>query len=145
MRLVVGLCLLLSALSWPAAAATPERPKQLIILTSSAPETQALALTLANRTAAAGADIEMLLCDDAGDLALASPPASANTVVTPNGATPRRLLDMLLAKKARIHVCAIYLPNRKLDQKALMPAITPTNPDRIAGLLLDPAIKVIGY
>ena len=145
MRMILALALVVCALAGPAIAASPEPPKQLFILSSSAPETQALALILANRTAAAGASVEMLLCDGAGDVALASPPAAAGTIVTPDGTTVRRLLDMLIEKKATIHVCAIYLPNRKLAATALMPGVTPTRPDRIAGLMMDPAIRVFAF
>ena len=145
MRTIRALAIFVSAMAGPATAAPPEPPKQLFILTSSAPETQALALILANRTAAAGANVELLLCDGAGDVALASPPAAAGTSVTPDGTTVRRLLDMLIEKKATVHLCAIYLPNRKLAATALMPGVTPTRPERIAGLMLDPAIRVFAF
>lgn len=118
--------------------------KMLMLLSASAAEAQAFNLVLANQIQASGHGVHMLLCGEAGDMALKAVPEAATKVVTPQGLTVRTLLEGLLKKGGTVQVCAIYLPNRKLQADALMEGVSAARPQDIAAMIVDPAVKVIG-
>lgn len=121
-------------------------PKKLLtILASGDAETQAMALVLSNQTAKAGVTVHLLLCGTAGDIARTTPPESATKVVTPKGMTVRSLLEALMAKGAKVDVCAIYLPNRKLQPAALMKGVGVAKPPAIAADMADRAVKLASF
>jgi predicted peroxiredoxin len=124
----------------PALAGT----RVLTLLTSQNSEAQAMSLILANQLLAGGNQVDVLLCGPAGDIVSTTPPEAALAPITPQGATVRKLTEMLLAKGGTISVCAIYLPNRKKTPDALMPGIAVASPKDIAALIADPAVKVMG-
>ena len=126
-----------------ALADTPS--KMLTILASENTETQAMALVLSNQTAKAGVPVHLLLCGPAGDIALATAPAAATKVVTPKGMTVRTLLEALMAKGATVDVCAIYLPNRKLPQTALLKGVGVAKPPVIAAEMANLKTKLAIY
>ena len=109
----------------------------LVILTSPEVETQAMALVLSNHTAKLGKKVHLLLCDSAGDIALKTPPAQAQRVVTPKGMTVSSLLGALQQKGGTVDVCAIYLPNRKLAPDALAEGVGVARPPAIAKEMSD--------
>ncbi|KPF64233.1 hypothetical protein IP69_18530 [Bosea sp. AAP35] len=132
--------LALAAMASPAVAGQ----KMLMLLSAPAAEAQAFNLVLANQVQASGHGIHMLLCGEAGDMALKTAPEAATKTVTPQGMTVRTLLEGLLNKGGTVQVCAIYLPNRKLQADALMEGVSAARPQDIATMMVDPAIKVIG-
>jgi len=134
-----GLASLLG-LSAPASA----QQKMLVLLSAGDAESQAFMLVLAIQAKAQGGDVSMVLCSSAGDLALKSPPATATKIITPNGMSPRTLLEALVEKGGRVSVCAIYLPNRRLTVEALMPGVGAAKPQEVAAQMLDPTVKLVG-
>jgi len=118
--------------------------KMLMLLSASAAEAQAFNLVLANQLQASGHGVHMLLCGEAGDMALKAVPEAATKAVTPQGMTVRTLLEGLLKKGGTVQVCAIYLPNRKLQADALLEGVSAARPQDIAAMIVDPAVKVIG-
>ena len=120
-----------------AAKASDDSEKMLVILTSPEVETQAMALVLSNHTAMRGTKVRLLLCGPAGDIALKTPPAQAQKVVTPKGMTVSSLLAALRQKGAAVEVCAIYLPNRNLAPDALAEGVGVARPPAIAAEMTD--------
>ena len=145
--LLAFLLALLSAavLSAPMAKAADKPDNLLIILTSADTETQAMALVLSNQVAKQGNPVHLMLCGPAGDIALKQPPAATNKVVTPKGMTVSSLLAGLKAKGARVDVCAIYLPNRKLGVEALSDGVGVARPPIIAAEMTAESTRVIGF
>ncbi|MCP5150732.1 MAG: hypothetical protein H6983_07895 [Ectothiorhodospiraceae bacterium] len=135
---VVGLATATSVLA-------SEVERMLVTLTSADTEAQAMALVLSNQVAAGGTAVHLLLCSAAGDIALSTPPAAATRVVTPTGMTVRGLLEALMAKGARVDVCAIYLPNRGLDPKALATGIGVAKPPAIAAEMVDSGVRLASF
>lgn len=127
-----------------AAAATANDGKMLSIVTAENAEAQAMAFVLANQVQARGTTVHVLLCGPAGDVALAKAPESATQVITPKGMTIRKLMGGLLKKGGAIDVCAIYLPNRKLQADALMEGVGVAKPQDIAAMMADPTVKIAG-
>ena len=118
--------------------------KMLMLLSAPAAEAQAFNLVLANQLQASGHGVHMLLCGEAGDIVLKVVPPAATKAVTPQGMTVRSLLEGLLQKGGSVQVCAIYLPNRKLQADALMEGVSVARPQDVATMIADPAVKVIG-
>lgn len=131
-----------AALAWaPAATAAPAH--LLMLLSAPEPEAQGFMLVLANQARGQGAQVDVVLCDTAGDLALRAPSAAASRVVTPNGQSPRSLLEQLIAKGGKAEVCAIYLPNRKITVESLIDGVSIAKPAEVARLMLDPAVRLV--
>ena len=118
--------------------------KMLMLLSAPAAEAQAFNLVLANQIQRSGNPVHLLLCSEAGDMALKVAPAAATAPVTPQGLTVRSLLEGLIKQGATVQVCAIYLPNRKLQPDALMEGVSAAKPQDIAAMMVDPAVKVTG-
>jgi predicted peroxiredoxin len=118
-------------------------PRLLVLLSASEPEAQGFMLVLANQARGQGAQVDVVLCDTAGDLALRAPSAAASKVVTPNGQSPRSLLEQLIAKGGKAEVCAIYLPNRKITAESLIDGVSIAKPAEVARLMLDPAVRLV--
>ena len=136
--------LALAALVVTSTATLADSHKVLSIVTSNDPEAQAMALILANEAKAAGNDVSVLLCGPAGDAALRQAPEAATKVVTPKGLSVQKLLAGFLQKGGKAEVCAIYLPNRKLDKEALIEGVGVAAPPAVAAQMADPAVKVVG-
>jgi len=117
----------------------------LTILTSERPQTQLMALILTRAGLQAGAGARVLLCDAAGDLALAEPPATATAPLAPRGMSPHGLLSMLLEQGVTVQVCAIYLPNSDYAEGDLMDGVSVATPPEIAAVMAAPNTKLFTF
>lgn len=113
-----------------------------VSLTSASAMSQGMAMVLANQMQEQGAQVDILLCDTAGDMALKD---AQGEVLKPNNVTPVQLLDAALKKGATASVCALYLPNSGKTPDDLRAGITPAKPADMAARLLEPGRKVIGF
>ncbi|WP_170293768.1 hypothetical protein [Halomonas alimentaria] len=123
--------------------------KALVILTSDSLETQGMAMILANAMQQQGTDLQLLLCDQAGDLAVEgyqsaqpinTPPSNPAGQVTPEG-----IMQMLMGNGAQVDVCAIYLPNRDYGEEVLREGVGIAAPGPIAELMRDPSVPVFTF
>lgn len=119
--------------------------KMLGILTSSDSDTQAMAFALMNSAAQAGASVHLLLCSSAGDIALKDAPEAVKKPITPNGMSAQALMQALVAKGAKVDVCAIYLPNRKLKPDVLAEPVGVANPQAIAAEMMDSETRLAAF
>jgi predicted peroxiredoxin len=113
-----------------------------VILNAASPMTQGIALVLANQMQAQGGQVQILLCDKAGDLALKD---AAGEKLKPQDLTPAQLLDGALKKGATASVCALYLPNTGHTVEQLKDGIAPAKPDAIGKAVLDPQRKALAF
>ncbi len=126
-----------------------EHEKALIILTSESLQTQTMAMILGNAMYQQGTELNILLCDAAGDLAI-NDYQSENTVNTPPSnpagqVTPEGILGMLMAEGAQVDVCAIYLPNTDHTQEDLRDGVGIAEPGSMAEMMRDPSIPVFSF
>lgn len=126
-------------------ASTIEETSMLTILTSDTPETQLMALVLTKAAFDKGETPRILLCSDAGDLALKAPPVEATTPLAPKGMSPQGLLKALMTSGVKVEVCAIYLPNRPFGPEALLDGITVAMPPDIAEEFTKPGETVLSF
>jgi intracellular sulfur oxidation DsrE/DsrF family protein len=146
MRSLLAAALL--AFATPAALAQenePAPPALLTVITSPEPQTQLMALILTRASLAQGAEARVLLCDAAGDLALAEPPAAASAPLAPRGMSPHGLLSMLIADGVEVQVCAIYLPNSEAGEDDLLDGVTVAMPPEIAAVMLAPDTRLFTF
>lgn len=113
-----------------------------IVVSSASTMSQGMALVLAGQMQEQGAQVDILLCDAAGDLALKDAEGEA---LKPMGATPAKLLDAALSKGATAAVCGLYLPNSGKTAADLRDGITAAKPADMAARMLEPNRKVIGF
>lgn len=114
----------------------------LVILTSPSLQTQGMAMVLSNTMARQGAKVNVLLCDQAGDLALKQHAAPA---LKPNDVTPAQLLRGLLNQGATANVCALYLPNSIYGAEDLIDGVGVATPPEMASQMLDPNIRTFSF
>lgn len=125
-----------------ASSVAAETQSVTVSLTSASPMSQGMAMVLANQMQEQGAQVDILLCDSAGDMALKS---ATGEVLKPNNVTPVQLLDAAIKKGATASVCALYLPNSGHAADDLRPGIVPAKPADMGARLLEPGRKVIGF
>ncbi|WP_404471826.1 hypothetical protein LG301_14285 [Vreelandella venusta] len=141
------------ALALPTVALADHHAEQgeqaLMVLTSDAVQTQAMAMILGNAMRQQGTDLHILLCDAAGDLAVEGY-ASEEAVKTPPSnpageVKPEGMLQMLMGEGVGVDVCAIYLPNTDYTEEDLLEGVGVAAPGAIAEMMRDPAIPVYSF
>ena len=130
------------AIALASTAALADKQPVTVVLNAASPMTQGMAMVLANQMQEQGAQVDILLCDQAGDLALKD---GAGEALKPNNVTPAQLLDGALKKGATASVCALYLPNTGKKPEDLKDGIKPVKPVDMGAVLLEFARKVIGF
>ena len=115
----------------------------MIILSSGSAQTQGMAMVLGNAMAEDGANVDVLLCDAAGDLALAE--GDGGPELAPKGFTPVKLLRGLMAKGASVSVCALYLPNSRYSESDLAEGVAVAKPPQMVALMRDPEVRVFTF
>lgn len=113
-----------------------------LVLSDASGMTQGMAMVLANQMQEQGAQVNILLCDQAGDLALRD---AGGEPLKPNDVTPAQLLSAAMQKGATVSVCALYLPNSGYSKEALKEGVEVASPDAMARNLLEKDRKVLGF
>ncbi|MDR5864911.1 hypothetical protein QC758_18300 [Halomonas campisalis] len=122
--------------------------KALVILTSDSLQTQGMAMILSNAMQQQGTELQILLCDAAGDLAVEG--YSSEGINTPPGhpmeqVTPEGIMQMLMGEGASVDVCAIYLPNSDHGEDDLREGVGVAAPGPMAEMMRDPKIPVYSF
>lgn len=131
-----------AALAVLSSTAFADKQAVTVVVTSSSNMTQGMAMVLANQMQAQGGQVDILLCDKAGDLALKT---AGGEALKPQNVTPAQLLDAAIKKGATASVCALYLPNTGHTADALKDGITGAKPDAMGRSLLEAGRKVMAF
>ncbi|MDO9600536.1 MAG: DsrE family protein [Azoarcus sp.] len=134
--------LLALAFTLGSSAAMADKQAVTVVLSDASTMTQGMAMVLANQMQEQGAQVDILLCDKAGDLALKN---VGGEVMKPNNVTPAQLLNAAMKKGATASVCALYLPNSGNKPEDLKDGVTPAKPADMARALLEPNRKVVSF
>lgn len=119
-------------------------PEQaLVILTSAALQTQGMAMALCSALQKQGVLLNIMLCDQAGDLAIQG--YQSPQVLAPQGMTPEGLLQQLLNNGADVSVCALYLPNSSYQEEDLRQGVRVADPAGMAQLMRNANSKVFTF
>lgn len=131
-----------AALSGLTSMAMAETQAVTVMLSDASNMTQGMALVLANQMQAQGAQVDILLCDQAGALALKE---AGGEALKPNDVTPAQLLNAAMQKGATASVCALYLPNTGYTQAQLKDGVSVAMPDAMARAMLETQRKVFSF
>jgi predicted peroxiredoxin len=113
-----------------------------LVVTSGAPQTQMVAMSLANQVLTKGRSVRVLLCDAGGDLALHSSP---DVVFKPLDKSPKMLMKNLINNGVKVEVCPFYLANNGKSTLELIDGVGQAAPPDVADGLLAPGIKLFTF
>lgn len=137
--IVAGLCII----GLCGSAAAQEEVKGLfVVVTSSNPQNQMMAMVLTTQALLKGKTVQVLLCGPGGDLALKD---GKEVMLKPKNKSPQMLMKALIEKGVDVQVCALYLPNNAKTAADLIPGVTPAKPPEIAEALLEPGVKLFTF
>ncbi|TVR13433.1 MAG: hypothetical protein EA391_14275 [Balneolaceae bacterium] len=125
----------------PAENSAAER-ELFIVLTSADQETQMMAMVLATQTANQEVPVRILLCSDAGYLAIEG---TESRQFEPAGRSPKELLNSLMQRGATVEVCGIFLPNRELTQNDLIEGIGVASPPEVAAYMIKDSVRYFTF
>lgn len=114
----------------------------LVMLTSGDIQTQGMAMVLAGEAQRQGTPVRVLLCDEAGKLALKdfTPPT-----LKPRDVSPKQMLQGLMQNGAQVQVCALFLPNVDKTATDLIDGVTAATPPEIVKLLNDENTRLLSF
>jgi len=91
-----------------------------------------------------GGSAQILLCDQAAELALQAEPTESE-VYKPAPGSAHDLLGRVMKAGVGVEVCAIFLPNREADADDLRDGIGVARPDAIAEQMADPNTRLFTH
>ena len=103
---------------------------------------QGAAMVLATQAQQQQAQVRVLLCDAAGDIAVKG---LESPKLKPRDVSPQQMLVGLIQGGARVEVCALYLPNTGRQPADLLPGVTPAQPADVAAHLLKPGVATLAF
>lgn len=103
---------------------------------------QGAGLVLAGQALEQKANVRVLLCDAAADIALAGKEMPS---LKPRNVTPQQMLQGLIKGGAQVEVCALYLPNSGKTAADLIAGVTPAKPADVAAHLLKPGVQSLAF
>ena len=115
----------------------------LVIISTASLQTQGMAMALSRALQEQGVQLNILLCDKAADLAIASYHSAA--ALEPKGMRPENLLQKMLEDGAQVAVCALYLPNSCYKEQDLRQGVNVAQPAQIAQMMRSKDTKVFNF
>lgn len=140
--LVSTLLTVLALLLGISVASADDKPALLLILTSGDAQTQGMAFVLATEAQRQGADVQVLLCSDAGKLALQNYEAPA---LKPRDVTPKQMLQGLMKQGTKVEVCALFLPNLGKTQEDLLEGVGAAKPPAVVEQMLKENVRLLTF
>jgi predicted peroxiredoxin len=128
----------------PANEALAYQPEQaVVIVTSASLQTQSMAMVLSRALQEQGVQLNMLLCDKAGDLAIDG--YQSAKALAPKGMKPEVLLQQIIEAGAQVAVCALYLPNSAYQEQDLCTGVSVAQPAQMAQMMRNKDSKVFTF
>ncbi len=115
-----------------------------VLLTSPDTQTQMMGMVLSTMTLKKGKEVNMVLCSDAGKIALKDSEAKTIKMQGENR-SPQMLLNALIKDGAKVEVCPLFLPNAGKTEADLIEGITVAKPPVVADRLLDKDYQNLSY
>lgn len=103
---------------------------------------QGAGLVLAGQALQQKANVRVLLCDAAADIALTGKELPK---LKPNDVTTQQMLQGLIKAGAKVEVCALYLPNTGHKPTDLIEGVTPAKPADVAAHLIKPGVNSLAF
>jgi predicted peroxiredoxin len=103
---------------------------------------QGAGLVLAGQALEQKANVRVLLCDAAGDIAVIGQNMAS---LKPRNVTPQQMLQGLIKAGAKVEVCALYLPNTGRQATELLEGVSAAKPADIAAHLLKSGVRTLAF
>ena len=103
---------------------------------------QGAGLVLAGQALQQKANVRVLLCDAAADIALAGKELPK---LKPNDVTTQQMLQGVIKAGAKVEVCALYLPNTGHKATDLIEGVTAAKPAEVAAHLIKPGVNSLAF
>ena len=103
---------------------------------------QGAGLVLAAQALEQKANVRILLCDAAADIAVTG---KEMPTLKPRNVTPQQMLQGLIKAGAQVEVCALYLPKSGRQATDLIQGVTPAKPADVATHLLKPGVHTLAF
>jgi hypothetical protein len=103
---------------------------------------QGAGLVLAGQALEQKAEVRVLLCDAAADMAVVGKEMPS---LKPRNVTAQQMLQGLIKGGAKVEVCALYLPNTGKQASDLISGVTPAKPADVAAYLLKPGVQTLAF
>lgn len=120
-----------------------QREHAVVIVTSASLQTQGMAMVLSRALQEQGVQLNILLCDQAGDLAIEG--YQSAKALAPKGMKPEVLLQQIIEAGAQVAVCALYLPNSAYQEQDLCAGVSVAQPGEIAQLMRNKDSKIFNF
>lgn len=120
-----------------------QREHALVVVTSASLQTQGMAMVLSRALQEQGVQLNVLLCDKAGDLAIDG--YQSAKALAPKGMRPEAVLQQIIEAGAQVSVCALYLPNSAYQEQDLRKGVSVAQPAQIAQMMRDTDSKVFNF
>lgn len=124
------------------ANAHSETESLFVVLTSDDAETQMMAMVLATQSLNKEVPVRVLLCSDAGDLALKD---SESPTFAPANRSPKQLLMGLMNNGVQVEVCGIFLPNRDYTEADLIDGVGTAAPPEVAEFMKQKGVRFFTF
>lgn len=115
-----------------------------VMITSADTQTQMMGMVLSTMTLKENKEVNMVLCSDAGNLALKDFEAG-KIKMQGEEKTPKMLLQGLIKEGANVEVCPLFLPNAGKTEADLMEGVSVAKPPMVAKKLLDKDLQTLSY
>ncbi|MEX0905649.1 MAG: DsrE family protein [Balneolaceae bacterium] len=113
-----------------------------VVLTSDDAETQMMAMVLATQSLNKDVPVRVLLCSDAGKLALKGTESPA---FAPADRSPKQLLMGLMGRGVQVEVCGIFLPNRDYTESDLIDGVGTAAPPEVAEFMKQKGVRYFTF
>lgn len=113
-----------------------------VVLTSGDAETQMMAMVLATQSLNKDVPVRVLLCSEAGELALKDHESS---VFAPADRSPKQLLQGLIDRDVTVEVCGIFLPNRDYTEEDLIEGVGSAAPPEVAEFMKQGGVRYFTF
>ncbi|GAA3903978.1 hypothetical protein GCM10022228_12790 [Halomonas cibimaris] len=142
--LALGLGVSAGALASDEGGAEPAAAqKAMVIVTSDSLQTQGMAMVLSRTMQQQGVALNILLCDQAGDLAASD--YHSESALAPKDIKPEGLLQTIMDDGADVAVCALYLPNSEYQKSDLREGVSVAQPPAMAEMMRAPNTRVFHF
>ncbi|WP_158607316.1 DsrE family protein [Rhodohalobacter sp. SW132] len=113
-----------------------------MVLTSGDAETQMMAMVLATQSANQDVAVRVLLCSEAGELAIRG---VESPEFAPANRSPKQLLNGLIDRGVNVEVCGIFLPNREYTEEDLTDGIGVAAPPEVAEYMRREGVRYFTF
>lgn len=119
------------------------RQSLLVLVTSSNPMVQTMAMLLTREALSRQTPVRMVLCGGGGDLAFGT---YAGPAFKPSGLTAQQMMQGLIKDGAQVRICPLYLANTPgAAPQAMIEGVAATTPAEVGAFMAEPETRYVSF